>query len=204
MKMFMEYMKKFINNGNKGQQNMPMGMMMPQGNRQGTGVNKTTSQGQRNNPLMNPVNMSMPSMNKGGQQNMSGMRQPNMTNMPNMSNMMQMNPMMNPMMNNQMNLFGNQGMPMQPYMMGQNMMMANPGMQINPAFGMQQQQTGQIDIQWILSNKREFENFPSEKIKKTLGSILYPLVHKQVDNQELTAKVTGMLIDLEVLTVLLS
>lgn len=191
MKMFMEYMKKMLGPGAKGQQNMPMNMMMQQGNRQGTGGPKTGSQGPRTNQMMNPINMSMPSMNKGPQQNMQAMRQPNM---------MAMNPMMNPMMNNQMNIFANQGM--QPYMMGPNMMMANQGMQMNPAFGMQQQPTGQIDINWILSNRREFDLFPSEKIKKTLGSILYPLVQKQVNNQELTAKVTGMLIDLEVLSVI--
>lgn len=191
MKLFMDYMKKMI--GNKGGPQNPMltSIMQNMGKQMGT-TNKPPHQGgPRMNPMMGQGNQMgiplMPTKSQGmpGAQNMR--QQPMMPSM--------MNPMM---MGSQMNAFPGQGMP--PYMMGNNMMMPSQIPSMNPAFGMQQGTPHNIDINWILSNRKEFDTFTPDRVKKTLGSILYPLVLKQVNNQELTAKVTGMLIDLEVLT----
>lgn len=202
-KLFMEYMKKMVGNKN-GQLSTIMQNMM--GNKMGgSGANKPPHQPQRMNPnpMMNPMAMNIPLMQTKpqGMGSVPGMNRPG-------PGMMNMNPMMNPMMMNPqmsnpslLDTFNSQGMPQY---FPNNMMMPSQmsPIQINPAFGMQQQSNASPDINWILSNKKEFESFPPDKIKKNLGSILYPLVHKQVNNQELTAKVTGMLIDLDVLTVI--
>jgi len=78
--------------------------------------------------------------------------------------------------------------------------MMNPMM--NPSFAAQHQpqKAQSLDINWVLANRNEFNKFTDERKKKTLGSILYPLIEKEVKNENLTPKVTGMLIDLDVLT----
>merc|ERR1711957_1126967 len=55
------------------------------------------------------------------------------------------------------------------------------------------------DIQWLKNNLAAFEAFDSLEKKNVLGNLMYPLVDAKVKNPEHVPKITGMLIDLEVL-----
>lgn len=58
------------------------------------------------------------------------------------------------------------------------------------------------DIVWLKNNIQEFENMENCEKKNILGNLMYPLVEKSVTNPEHVPKITGMLIDLEVLKVI--
>ena len=100
-----------------------------------------------------------------------------------------------------------------PGMMG-NPMMGNP-MMGNPMMGnpmmqnmqqMQQNQNNQMggpvvkDIAWLKNNIDEFEKMPTNEQKTLLGTLMYSQVIKYAPPEHVP-KITGMLIDLEVLSV---
>ena len=108
------------------------------------------------------------------------------------------------------------GLPMQQFNMQHQMMqpgvppqMINPTQNVPPQMAMQQQNMGQVmqpstttrDINWLKNNMTEFEAFDNHEKKNILGNLMYPLVEKTVNNPEHVPKITGMLIDLEVLKV---
>lgn len=69
---------------------------------------------------------------------------------------------------------------------------------------MQQQQQNQQkddkDLQWLKQNSREFMNLQAEEKRRILGNLMYFRIRNNADcDGTLTPKVTGMLIDLEVL-----
>lgn len=68
---------------------------------------------------------------------------------------------------------------------------------------MQNQSTDAVvkDLAWLKANVKEFEAIPNSEKKNILGNLMYPLVEKSVHNPEHVPKITGMLIDLEVLKV---
>lgn len=55
------------------------------------------------------------------------------------------------------------------------------------------------DIEWLKQNLAAFENYENHEKKNILGNLMYPLVESNVQNAEHVPKITGMLIDLEVL-----
>jgi len=55
------------------------------------------------------------------------------------------------------------------------------------------------DILWLKNNIATFEAYDSLEKKNILGNLMYPLVDAKVKNPEHVPKITGMLIDLEVL-----
>merc|ERR1712224_1072978 len=55
------------------------------------------------------------------------------------------------------------------------------------------------DIMWLKNNLATFEAYDSLEKKNILGNLMYPLVDAKVKNPEHVPKITGMLIDLEVL-----
>lgn len=69
---------------------------------------------------------------------------------------------------------------------------------------MAQQQQQQITLEWIKNNMEQFAKMDEKSQKNTLGTLMYPMIKEIVQNkgysQDLTPKVTGMLIDFEVLT----
>merc|ERR1711934_1153963 len=85
--------------------------------------------------------------------------------------------------------------------------MINPTQNVPPQMAMQQQNMVQVmqpstttrDINWLKNNMTEFEAFDNHEKKNILGNLMYPLVEKTVNNPEHVPKITGMLIDLEVL-----
>merc|ERR1712046_7223 len=76
-------------------------------------------------------------------------------------------------MQNQMNMmsFDNQGMP----------------------------QTPIKNLEWLKNNLVDFESLDPMEKKNILGNLMYPLVDAKVKNPEHVPKITGTLIDLEVL-----
>lgn len=66
------------------------------------------------------------------------------------------------------------------------------------------------DINWLKKSWKELDSMPQDQVKKILGSILYPMVASQIKKKDfgsetsandLPPKVTGMLIDLDVLSI---
>merc|ERR1719235_1283720 len=55
------------------------------------------------------------------------------------------------------------------------------------------------DLAWLKENLPAFENFDNHEKKNILGNLMYPLVEANVSNPDHVPKITGMLIDLEVL-----
>jgi len=55
------------------------------------------------------------------------------------------------------------------------------------------------DLQWLKENLAQFEAMENHEKKNILGNLMYPLVESNVTNPEHVPKITGMLIDLEVL-----
>lgn len=56
------------------------------------------------------------------------------------------------------------------------------------------------DITWLRSNKREFNDFSEEKQRNILGELMFNCVSKQgITDPAKISKITGMLIDLEIL-----
>merc|ERR1712176_1710706 len=83
--------------------------------------------------------------------------------------------------NNNANMMGNN---MQPQMN----MMQNQGANSN-----------QKDLNWLKENLTLFEGLDNLEKKNILGNLMYPLVEASVSNPDHVPKITGMLIDLEVL-----
>merc|ERR1712139_130627 len=75
--------------------------------------------------------------------------------------------------------------------MGNNMnMMPNDNQGIQPQIR---------NLEWLKNNLAAFEALDSMEKKNVLGNLMYPLVDAKVKNPEHVPKITGMLIDLEVL-----
>merc|ERR1712226_1407789 len=55
------------------------------------------------------------------------------------------------------------------------------------------------DLEWLKRNLDAFEKHGNHEKKNILGNLMYPLVEENVSNPEHVPKITGMLIDLEVL-----
>merc|ERR1739848_103571 len=55
------------------------------------------------------------------------------------------------------------------------------------------------NLEWLKNNIAAFEALDSIEKKNVLGNLMYPLVDAKVKNPEHVPKITGMLIDLEVL-----
>lgn len=120
----------------------------------------------------------------------------------------QFHPMMNPMMGHmQMPMMGQMQMPMMqagiPTMpiqqpQGQPQVHAMPQAQVQPQ---QQQGPGQKDLKWLKSSVREFNSKPISEQKMILGNLMYQKVAEHTKNINLIPKITGMLIDLEVLSI---
>lgn len=93
----------------------------------------------------------------------------------------------------QQQMMGGQAMNNQPAMggmpQGMNMMQNNQP---------QQQQTVR-DLDWLKRNLDAFEKYDNHEKKNILGNLMYPLVEANVTNPDHVPKITGMLIDLEVL-----
>merc|ERR1711976_334771 len=103
----------------------------------------------------------------------------NAMQMPNMFNQNNMNPQMGVAQNN---------------MMG----MSNPMNMMNQeSQGMAQPQVR--NLEWLKNNLAQFEALDPMEKKNVLGNLMYPLVDAKVKNPEHVPKITGMLIDLEVL-----
>jgi len=55
------------------------------------------------------------------------------------------------------------------------------------------------DLEWLKRNLDTFEKLDNHEKKNILGNLMYPLVEENVTIPEHVPKITGMLIDLEVL-----
>lgn len=88
------------------------------------------------------------------------------------------------------------GMMQNPLMMPNQMMMMQPMAQVPASV------PARLSVDWIQNNMAQFMSFTDDRKKKELGSLLYPLVEKETGAvPRLTPKITGMLIDFEVLSV---
>ena len=112
----------------------------------------------------------------------------------------------------QMQLQQMQQMQMQQQMQGGGMQgqmypgnMMNPTMGTNPVTGqpMNMQRPGaQVrDINWLVENTAEFEAYDRQEQKNILGNLMYGKVVDSGAPDNLVPKITGMLIDLEVLSI---
>lgn len=88
-----------------------------------------------------------------------------------------------------------------PGMMSAQNQMMNAGMQQQMQMANQQPQMQTRDLNWLKANMVEFDSLDHHEKKNILGNLMYPLVEKSVSNPEHVPKITGMLIDLEVLKV---
>ena len=188
MRKLMEQFDKMMrSNPGMAQQNFGFNNQQRQNQRpnQGSMQNNRLPNNMGNMPYPNPGPNPMFRQQMPNPQAFPQLMNPAMRNMP--APPFQMYPPMQPMM-------------MQPPMMNPMMMGSNPMMAPNQV-PQQAQRPNQQTIEWVLSNKAEFAKQGVDQQKRTLGAILYPLVEKKVSDKTLTPKVTGMLIDLEVLTV---
>merc|ERR1711988_1004228 len=98
------------------------------------------------------------------------------------------------------NMF-NQPMGVNSQMVGQqNNMMGMPNqMNMMPSNDQAMAPVPVKDIMWLKNNLASFEALDSLEKKNILGNLMYPLVDAKVKNPEHVPKITGMLIDLEVL-----
>merc|ERR1712178_269714 len=98
------------------------------------------------------------------------------------------------------NMF-NQPMGLNPQMVGQqpNMMGMPNQMNMMPSNDQAMAPVPVKDIMWLKNNLASFEALDSLEKKNILGNLMYPLVDAKVKNPEHVPKITGMLIDLEVL-----
>lgn len=120
-------------------------------------------------------------------------------------NQMMMNPMnqqFNHMMNPMMAQMGNMQVPMMPGI-PQGMPIQQPQIQpqVQPQQGPQQPAGSHKDIKWLKGNVREFNSKPMTEQKMILGNLMYNKVAEHTKNRSLIPKITGMLIDLEVLSI---
>merc|ERR1712087_6434 len=132
--------------------------------------------GQGNTPAPNNNNTPAPNMMFDNMNFMGG-------NMPNMQNMQLV----------------------QQQMMGQNMggnnnnVMNNMQNNMNMMNQNQAQNAPVRDLDWLKRNLDAFEKYDNHEKNNILGNLMYPLVEQNVQNPEHVPKITGMLIDLEVL-----
>jgi len=124
-------------------------------------------------------------------------------------------PQPNMMFNNDLGAFGmppNMAMPgmsgnFGSQMMNQGQMASMMNMNQNPQVGVAgipaqvNAQAINKDLNWLKANMEEFEAIDDNEKKNILGNLMYPLVEKEVDEADHVPKITGMLIDLEVLAV---
>jgi RNA recognition motif-containing protein len=105
-----------------------------------------------------------------------------------------------PDMNN-MQAFQQQMMGGMPGIGGQNNQMMGMQQPMNMPMGgnNQAQQAVVRDLEWLKNNIALFEAMDNAEKKNILGNLMYPLVEANVQNPEHVPKITGMLIDLEVL-----
>jgi len=165
--------------GNQGMQNQGF---MDGGRNQHGGMNQNTpaphGQNNQNTPAPNMMNFNNNNM---------------MNNMPNMSGVDMQN----------LQAFQQQMMGAQNMNQNQTGMNNMTGIQNQMGMGMQNQSTDAVvkDLAWLKANVKEFEVISTSEKKNILGNLMYPLVEKSVHNPEHVPKITGMLIDLEVLKV---
>lgn len=57
------------------------------------------------------------------------------------------------------------------------------------------------DAKWLKQNLKEFESLPNDEKKNILGNMMYNKVNELNPPTDLIPKITGMLIDLEVLSI---
>merc|ERR1711874_395714 len=97
---------------------------------------------------------------------------------------------------------------MQQQMIGQNMGVNQQGGMVQMPQGMNMMQGNNNqpqpnqpvrDLDWLKRNLESFEKLDNHEKKNILGNLMYPLVEENVNNPEHVPKITGMLIDLEVL-----
>jgi polyadenylate-binding protein len=89
-----------------------------------------------------------------------------------------------------------------PGMMGNNQgsgMMPNMPAPMNNMMGNQSGAATTKDLAWLKENLATFETYDNHEKKNILGNLMYPLVESSVTNPDHVPKITGMLIDLEVL-----
>jgi len=163
--------------GFNNRDNMQGGNMQNQFMTPGMMGNMQTPGPQGQTPMPNLQGGNTPSPNMMFNQEMhfgiNNMQMPNMFNQQNVNQQMgvQQNNMMG--MPNQMNM-------MQPESQG----MAQPQVR---------------NLEWLKNNLAQFEALDPVEKKNVLGNLMYPLVDAKVKNPEHVPKITGMLIDLEVL-----
>ena len=58
------------------------------------------------------------------------------------------------------------------------------------------------DYNWVKNNEEEFDRLSAQEKKYILGNTLYPKIEELVQDENLVPKVTGMLVDLEILPVI--
>merc|ERR1711937_236244 len=99
------------------------------------------------------------------------------------------------------NMMFNQPMGVNPQMVGApNNMMGMPNqMGMMPNNDQPMAPAPVKDIMWLKNHLATFEAYDSLEKKNILGNLMYPLVDAKVKNPEHVPKITGMLIDLEVL-----
>ena len=76
-----------------------------------------------------------------------------------------------------------------------------PDMNATPNPQRQPMQTVVRDYNWVKANEEEFDRLTPQEKKYILGNTLYPKIKDIVQDDALVPKVTGMLIDLEILQV---
>jgi len=138
-------------------------------------MNTPGPQGQTPMPNVHTGNTPAPNMmfNNDMQFGINGLQ------MPNMFNQQMVNPQMVGGPNNMMNMQNQMNM-----MPSENQGMAAPTTK---------------NLEWLKSNLAQFEALDPMEKKNILGNLMYPLVDAKVTNPEHVPKITGMLIDLEVL-----
>lgn len=84
---------------------------------------------------------------------------------------------------------------------------ANPGQQLLNQTAPQQakatsgpQPTGSKDVAWLANNLNEFEQMSQHEKKNILGTLMYNKIYGKAQ-EALVPKITGMLIDLDVLSI---
>ena len=112
---------------------------------------------------------------------------------------------MNPMMN-QFNMMPNPMNNMMQMPMFQNQPQPTVVQPVQPVPQPQQHQPVQPalalkDLRWLKSSIPQFNSMSQSEQKMILGNLMYQRVAEITKNQNLIPKITGMLIDLEVLTI---
>jgi RNA recognition motif-containing protein len=181
----------FNNNMNSMMNNMNSGNMMNNMNKMGMNSMSNMMSNMNN---FNNMNTAM-----GGQGGIPGMPH-NMQNMMGMGNNLNMNQGGRSGMNSANNYFGSgqkSGM--------DNFQSKNPQQQQPQMGGMYPGQQGSPavrDYEWLKNNEEEFMSLSPSDQKTILGNTLYPKISQLLNNDEsMVPKVTGMLVDMDTLSV---